>query len=108
MEWGLHFCRILAGLRGGCPAAHDIGAQDLETRGLGTNPSGSNPRSAWHAASQLISGSLATIAHSSAGKLCCIWPCNLITELGEASLAHGQMCSSHPERGHGDERRRDA
>ena len=91
--------RILAGQRGGCPAACNIGAQDLETRGLGTNPSGSSPGSAWHAASQLISGSLATSARSSAGKLCCIWPCSLSTELGEASLARGHMCSFHPERG---------
>lgn len=35
MEWGLHFCRILTGQRGGCPAAGALGAQDQEIRGLG-------------------------------------------------------------------------
>lgn len=103
MEWGLACCKILAGQRGRC----DVSAQDLETQGLGTDPFVSFPPSAWYAASQLIPRSLATIAHSSAGKLCCIWPCNLITELGQASLVLGQMCSSHPERGYRDEKRRD-
>lgn len=41
---------------------------------------------------------------SSAGKLCCIWPCNLIAELGEAS----PNVLFHPRKGYGGERKRDA
>lgn len=90
-----------------CGAESDTGAQDLDTQGLGTNPSAHSSCSAWYTASQLIAGPLATIAHSSAGKLCCIWPCNLITQLGEPLLACSQMCLSRPERGLGGEGRGD-